>query len=531
MKLSPDRDIPNRDLVLDVKHNLGTGRAWSDRAGSDRKHFAAIVPSTAFGQAIARTRRVVFLLDRSGSMKGAPIQQARRTIENCLARLGPEDQFGIVAFDNDVEWLQKAMRATTRDNVDEACPFLNTIDARGGTELARGIDAAAQLLAGNGGEIFVVTDGQVFETIEILRQARKCEVRLFCLGIGSASQDRFLELLARQTGGVCRFVTPLERVDAAASELFAALGGTVVEEVRIENANVQPPSTGTVFSGTPFFVLGDVDHKVDAIAVQWPQGARRIPFEPPGEELDGLIEKLQGAKLIADLEARYNHSDTAARQQLLELSERYGIASSEMSLVAVVERADDQAGEIPKTKIVAVGMPQDTGFGSYFADTAAYRLPAAEPCAGRWFSSGSATRFRVASEASRGPAHCIPIWDHRVLADMDIDLSGALSETLRETVGIIDNCASTPSSKDVSTDLDSLLGNLVFHESHVEGGIQKKALAALIDFLSSEMIDFLDTGRLDLHKWQTIRRQLEQAWPELVIASTVSVPLAHESQC
>jgi hypothetical protein len=89
----------------------------------------------------------------------------------------------------------------------------------------------------------------------------------------------------------------------------------------------------------------------------------------------------------------------------------------------------------------------------------------------------------------------------------------------------------TPSSKDVSTDLDSLLDNLVFHESQVEGEIQKEALAAFIDFLSSDMIDFVDTGYLDLHKWQTIRCELEQAWPELAIASTVCGPLAHEKQC
>ena len=37
-----------------------------------------------------------------------------------------------------------------------------------------------------------------------------------------------------------------------------------------------------------------------------------------------------------------------------------------MSLVAVVERANDQAGHVPKTKIVPVGMPQDTEFASYF---------------------------------------------------------------------------------------------------------------------------------------------------------------------
>jgi hypothetical protein len=37
-----------------------------------------------------------------------------------------------------------------------------------------------------------------------------------------------------------------------------------------------------------------------------------------------------------------------------------------MSLVAVVSRKGDQAGELPETRVVPLGMPQDVKFGSYF---------------------------------------------------------------------------------------------------------------------------------------------------------------------
>ena len=73
-----------------------------------------------------------------------------------------------------------------------------------------------------------MTDGQVSGTEAILAEARSAGVRLHCLGIGSASQDRFLTLLARETGGVSRFVTPRERVDLAAVDLFASIGKPLV---------------------------------------------------------------------------------------------------------------------------------------------------------------------------------------------------------------------------------------------------------------------------------------------------------------
>jgi Ca-activated chloride channel family protein len=48
-------------------------------------------------------RRAVIVLDRSGSMEGAAITQARKAIKACLRALAEADSFGLVAFDDRVE--------------------------------------------------------------------------------------------------------------------------------------------------------------------------------------------------------------------------------------------------------------------------------------------------------------------------------------------------------------------------------------------------------------------------------------------
>ena len=53
-----------------------------------------------------------------------------------------------------------------------------------------------------------MTDGQVLGTEKILDDARATNVRLHCLGIGSASQDRFLALLATSVGLSAAFAVP-----------------------------------------------------------------------------------------------------------------------------------------------------------------------------------------------------------------------------------------------------------------------------------------------------------------------------------
>lgn len=70
----------------------------------------------------------------------------------------------------------------------------------------------------------------------------------------------------------------------------------------------------------------------------------------------------------ARLESGSDTDREATRQSkaLEQLSAKYGLASRAMSLVAVVKRKGDKPGDVPKTMVVPVGMPQDTAFGAYF---------------------------------------------------------------------------------------------------------------------------------------------------------------------
>src|SRR5207237_9452166 len=221
--LAPEKDVPDRDLVLDAAFKEVAPQVLAGRTKEGRTSFAAIIPSLSFGTVADSPRRVAILLDRSGSMQGQPIAQARRAIEACLAVLSDSDSFGLVAFDSVVEVFRHSLVTGTRENRDQVHQFLRHIEARGGTELAQGIIEAAKLFEGGGGDVLILTDGQVSATEEILAKARAANMRLHCLGIGSASQDRFLTLLARETGGVSRFVTPRERVDLSAVDLFASI--------------------------------------------------------------------------------------------------------------------------------------------------------------------------------------------------------------------------------------------------------------------------------------------------------------------
>jgi Ca-activated chloride channel family protein len=384
VSLAPASDLPDRDLVLDI-HTGQKGNGTLVGEGEDgRRHFAAVIPSTRFGVQSEAPRTVVLLLDRSGSMSGSPISQACKAAAACLAALRPEDDFGLVSFDDRCDLFRKELSKATAENRHAALQFLEGIEARGGTELAAGIKAATGLLRGSGGDVFIITDGQVFATEDILETARATGCRLHSLGIGSASQDRFLALLARETNGVSRFVTPRERVDQSALELFASVSRPVATGLKVTGvstpaASVSPDPPACVFAGTPVLLFGDcAPHAAGSIALEFSAGKEPTSLEVPigtsGNACGETLRLLRGSRLITDTEALLDAGDsTGARRAnrrleayLTRLSEQYSLASRTMALVAVVERAGDKPGAPPKTHVVPVGLPQDMQFEGVF---------------------------------------------------------------------------------------------------------------------------------------------------------------------
>jgi Ca-activated chloride channel family protein len=396
IRLAPGHDLPNRDLVLDVRMQSSFAGILCGTDRDRRAQFAAVVASDRFGEVAKGPRRIVFLFDRSGSMHGEPIRQAQNAVLACLGALSAADQVGFVAFDDEVESFQDSLADTDARTRDALRGFIEKVDARGGTELFQGLQAASRLLGRNGGDIFVLTDGQVSATEDIIQRAKALGIRVHCLGIGSASQDRFLGQLSRETGGVSRFVTPRERVDQSALELFAAIGRPVATDIQVSaqgrgDVSLAPEPAATVFSGHPLVVWGESAAGAGQLSIEWTREDKPQSIVLPinaGADADAeTLKLLRGARLITDLESRLetdSERDAARKREskrserlLVELGRKYGLANRRLSLVAVVERAGDKAGQLPKTSIVPVGMPQDTEFTAYFggqpAAAAAYK--------------------------------------------------------------------------------------------------------------------------------------------------------------
>src|ERR1022692_4724737 len=84
----------------------GISRRWCRRIFLERRRPLRAAPA--------------IVLDRSGSMQGAPLAQAKKAIEACLAALSGEDWFGMVAFDDRVETMDSSLQPGSREHRERA---------------------------------------------------------------------------------------------------------------------------------------------------------------------------------------------------------------------------------------------------------------------------------------------------------------------------------------------------------------------------------------------------------------------------
>lgn len=418
--------IPNRDFVLTYRPATREVQSivhLEHPLGAPGVFLLSLTPPAEIAPAETRPRDVVFLVDRSCSMRGGSLAQARRAVRFVLEGLPAGDRFAVIAFDHEREVApvvndgdggapsaSAALAAKEPGAVSRADRFLAEVTPRGGTELEPALEAAAKLLSFDPGRtalVVLVTDAAVGNEGRILRRAKEIlgGTRLYVLGVGPAVNRYLVERLARASGGAADVILPHEDIEPALTRFRRRVlqGGPVLTGLALDwpdagALDVYPEPLPDLFGGQPAQILGRFTGEGPTRLALTGMTATGAPFRQelaidlsPGPSgvanassaPPNLLRLWARSRIDARLDRLRAHPEDlpAIRREITALAIEHGLASPFTSFVAVDAQLPNSPPNEPPTR---VPVPHAAPEGLAREPSAADRLERTSSPEGRW---------------------------------------------------------------------------------------------------------------------------------------------------
>jgi Ca-activated chloride channel family protein len=358
-------------VLREQKGVTGSLFAYPDPvAGGGTFLFLAGVPTPTGDDAVQVQRQVTLALDRSGSMAGPKIDQARAAALQVIEGLEDGERFNVVDYGTTVSRFAAQPVVKSRESVLQARAYLDALRPTGGTNLHDAlVEALRQPVAeGSLPIVLFLTDG--LPTVGQRSEAAIAKVvdahgedapRVFTFGVGNDVNAPLLDRIADRTRAVATYVRPNEDVELAVDRVYRRLAGPILAAPRLEALDgggavatrrvydVIPTRMPDVFDGDHVVVLGKYRGtgtlRLRLTGVQ--AGERRahdFSFDLAGATTaHAFVPRLWAARRIAYLadeirQAAAERPDAPPSQELTDeivrLSTEYGILTEYTSFLA-----------------------------------------------------------------------------------------------------------------------------------------------------------------------------------------------------
>ncbi len=267
-----------------------TTMLYADPKDPDSGYFMFVADAPEIDQAVDTIpREMTIVIDRSGSMGGKKIEQARESAKQVVAGMRMGEYVRIVDYSDDVRSFSDQAVELTAESLPMILDYIDRINARGGTNLHGALveSLSAQVTHGHLPMVLFMTDGLatigVTGESEIRKAAQDSNThdrRVFSFGLGFDVNVPLLDGLAMDTRAESTFVKPNEDVEMKVGQVFDKLDGPImidpvfesayaVSEAQIDLRLIQPDTIGDLFSGSRIIILGKYHNLLDEPAHMW----------------------------------------------------------------------------------------------------------------------------------------------------------------------------------------------------------------------------------------------------------------------
>jgi len=359
--------IPRTDFRLLIEERKGEVSAsllsYRPNAAEDGYFLMMIHPDFPVTKQNDVSKNIVLVLDKSGSMRGEKIEQARNALLYVLNNISANDFFSLVLYDSQVQTFRERLVPATAENRDAAIAFVKQMEASGGTNIDGALDTAFQTLKENERPSYVVflTDGEPTvgerdprRIVTNAVSANKQRARILSFGVGHDVNSRLLDQLSRDCFGQTFLVAPQENIEESVSKLYTRIGQVALADVRwqtfLDNGSiydgfrqVYPAKIQDLFSGDQVTLLGRYKNAINGkLQIEGTLGKQALKFEQSvklenstGNEhsyIAALWATRRVGAIIDEIDLEGKREDLV--RELVDLSQRYGIITPYTAFLA-----------------------------------------------------------------------------------------------------------------------------------------------------------------------------------------------------
>lgn len=233
----------------------------------------------------------VFLIDRSGSMYGEPIQKAKSALELFLHSMPSNSLFEIVGFGSRYSPLFNRLVEYNDSTLEEATKYVHSIDAdMGGTEM---LEPLKYILQQQPDHLIFLTDGAVFNVESVKSFCSRFSTQISTIAIGNYASKDLLKTISAQSSGTYEDVYDMNQIEGAVIRSLSAMkNGFLITSIK--------SNCGVIYQTFPVLLLQET-----VVPIRF--------FNENGNLKEKVVVELQ----IKDFLTKKNHTFTIDQQHAI----------------------------------------------------------------------------------------------------------------------------------------------------------------------------------------------------------------------
>ena len=360
---------------------------------------------------------VLFVLDTSGSMAGAKLNQAKKALAFCVENLNDPDRFEIIRFSTEVEGLFGKLADASAEQRSRAQTFIKELKPTGGTAINDALQKALGLRPEDGDRPFVIiflTDGlptvgvtSEDAIVDNVTKANRANTRIFCFGIGTDVNTHLLDKITEETKAFSQYELPDEDLEVKVSNFFTKIKEPVLANpkvsfpVAIRATKMYPSPVPDLFKGDQVVVVGRYSgHGSGAIEIAGTVNKQtrkfvedaRFPDESSSSEFIPRLWAMRRVGYLLD-EIRLHGDNKELKDEVTELARKYSIVTPYTAYLIIEDEKHRGVPDLTRSVRVEGGKAGEADH-LYF-----YRQQAEKDGAGAVGNARSFNRLKLAESA------------------------------------------------------------------------------------------------------------------------------------